>query len=147
VFLPASGHPELPQVTEGKSCLEVSVVFTSAAETVAALKRAAALASRLDARITLLVMQIVPYPLALERPPVPSDFNEKRLEAIAKASSVDATVRVYLCRDRMETLSAVLKPGSLVVVGGRRRWWPTAEQKLARRLRRAGHDVILAETE
>jgi hypothetical protein len=101
----------------------------------------------LNARITLLAAQVVPYPLPLESPPVPRDFQESQFAAIMRQSSVEATVRLYLCREPVETLAAVLRPASLVVLGGRRRWWPTAEQKLARRLRRAGHDVILAETE
>jgi hypothetical protein len=66
---------------------------------------------------------------------------------IAIESPVETIVRVFLCRDRLETLSMVLKPHSLVVVGGRGRWWPTAEERLARRLRRAGHEVIFEETE
>ena len=41
-------------------------------------------------------------------------------------SPVETIVRLYLCRDRFETLQAVLRPRSLVVIGGRRRWWPTS---------------------
>jgi hypothetical protein len=127
--------------------LDVAVVFTSADATIAALKKAGALASSLSARILLLVPQIVPYPLPLESPPVLIDFSERRFRMIAIESPVETIVRVFLCRDRLETLSMVLKPHSLVVVGGRRRWWPTSEERLAKRLRRAGHEVILAETE
>jgi hypothetical protein len=54
---------------------------------------------------------------------------------------------MYLCRDSSETLLAVLKPRSLVVIGGRRRWWPTREERLAKKLRGAGHEVIFAELE
>jgi hypothetical protein len=45
----------------------------------------------------------------------------------------------------METLAAVLEPHSLIVLGARKRWWPTQEKRLARKLRRAGHEVILEE--
>jgi hypothetical protein len=44
----------------------------------------------------------------------------------------------------METIRQVLKPDSVVIVGGRKRWWPTREQKLATALRRDGHRVILS---
>jgi hypothetical protein len=54
-------------------------------------------------------------------------------------------VRVYLCRDRAEVVRSVLKPHSLVVIGGNRRWWPTREKRLARQLRRSGHAVVFAE--
>jgi hypothetical protein len=37
--------------------------------------------------------------------------------------------------------------GSIVVIGGRERWWPTRENKLARQLRREGHEVVFKETE
>jgi hypothetical protein len=43
-------------------------------------------------------------------------------------------------------LTAVLDPNSLVVVGGRKRFWPTQEELLAKTLRRQGHEVIFAET-
>jgi len=127
--------------------LELAVVFTSAAATIAALKKAAALADRLGARITLVVPQIVPYPLPIESPPVLLDFSESRCREIAIESPVETTVRIYLCRNRLEMLKSVLMPRSLVVVGGRKRWWPTHEKSLARQLRGAGHEVIFTETE
>ena len=79
--------------------------------------------------------------------PVLLDFSERRFSVIADKSPVETTVRLYLCRDRLETLTKVLSPHSLVVLGGRKRWWPTSEKRLAGKLRRAGHEVILAETE
>ena len=128
--------------------LNIAVIFTSVGATLAALKQAAAMANRLSARITLLVPQIVPYPLPLTTPPVLVDWNERRFHVIADESPVETTVLLYLCRDRLETLSAVLTPRSLVIVGGRkRRWWPTPERRLTQQLRRAGHEVILTQTE
>lgn len=120
---------------------------TSALATIAALRKAAALADRLRARITLVVPQIVPYPLPLERPPVPIDFSERRVQEIAEESPVETTVQVYLCRDRMQTLKSVLRSRLLIVIGGPKRWWPTREKTLARQLRRAGHEVVFIETE
>jgi hypothetical protein len=129
------------------SKLNVAVVFTSAGATIVALKRAGALADNLGARVALLVPQIVPYPLPLESPPVLLDFSERRFAEIAKESPVETIVRIYLCRDRQETVLAKLHPHSIVIVGGRKRWWPTKEKRLARALQRAGHEVILTETE
>ena len=123
------------------------MVFTSVAATLLALKEAAALASSLAARITLLVPQVVPYPLPLESPPVLVEFNERRFRVIASESSVETKVQIYLCRDQLEALTLVLNPSSLVVLGGPKRWWPTSERRLARKLRSAGHEVILKETE
>ena len=147
VLAPAPGFPRPPAIVETESRLNVAVIFTSVQSTLAALKKAGALANRLSGRITLVVPQVVPYPLPLTSPPVLVDWNEKRFRVIAGQSPVETTVQIYLCRDRLETLTAVLSPRSLVVVGGPKRWWPTAEKRLARTLRRAGHEVILTETE
>ncbi len=127
--------------------LNIAVVFTSVETTLAALKEAGSLASRLGARITLLVPQVVPYPLPLETPPVLIDFNEKRFRVIASESPVETSVRIYLCRDQFETLAHVLSPGSLVVLGGRKRWWPTREKSLASKLHKVGHEVVFKEME
>lgn len=147
ILAPSPGYPAQPAIEETEARLNVAVVFTSVDATLAALRKAGTLANRLGGRITLVVPQVVPFPLPLTSPPVLLDWNEKRFRVIASESPVETTVMIYLCRDRVETLTTVLTPRSLVVVGGRKRWWATAEQRLARRLRRAGHEVIFTETE
>jgi hypothetical protein len=127
--------------------LEVSVVFTSIEPTLRALKEAGGLADRLAAGIALVVPQIVPYPLPLTSPPVLLDFTERRFFVMARESHVETRVRIYLCRDRWDALRLALKPHSLVLIGSRKRWWPTAETRLAEKLRRAGHEVVVVETE
>ncbi len=144
LLIPAVARSAPPTATEGAR-LGVIVVFTTVESTVHALRKAGALATRLNAYITLVVPQVVPFPLPLTSPPVLLDFSERRFRVIASESPVQTTVRLYLCRDQMETLATVLEPNSLIVLGARRRWWPTAEDRLARRLRRAGHQVILEE--
>jgi hypothetical protein len=142
---PGRGRSDGAEPVEAESRLNIDVVFTSVDATLAALRKAGDLANRLAARITLLVPQVVPYPLSLEGPPVLLDWNKRRFHVIARERAVETRVRLYLCRDRVRTLCAVLKPHSLVVLGGRKRWWPTWETRLARTLRRAGHEVIFAE--
>jgi len=142
---PEIARPE-PTAAESESSLNVTVVFTSVHATIAALQKAGTLAESLGARVTLVVPQIVPFPLPLTSPPVLLEFQEKRFMEIASESPVDVNVQLYLCRDGMETLKKVLRPHSLVVVGGRKRFWPTLAQRLARKLRKAGHEVILSET-
>ena len=139
---------QLAPAHEAQSRFEIAVVFTSVEATLAALKAAGSLAYRLGGRITIIVPQVVPFPLQLTSPPVLLEWNERRFRVIARESPVETAVRFYLCRDRMETLTKVLNGHSLVVLGGgKRRWWPTPERRLARKLRRAGHQVILTETE
>jgi hypothetical protein len=127
--------------------LNVFVIFTSVDATLQALKRAGNLAHQLHGRIMLVAPQVVPYPLPLTSPPVLLDWNERRLRVIADQSEVETIVRIYLCRDRWQALEHLLRPHSIVVVGGRKRWWPTRESRLARRLHHAGHEVIFAKTE
>jgi len=138
-------EPGTPAPSEAR--LEITVLFTSVEPTVAALRRAGELASQLNGRITLVVPQVVPYPLPLASPPVARDFNERRFRVIAEESRAETTVQVYLCRDRYVTLESVLAERSLVVIGMRRRWWPTAEKRLIERLRKAGHEVVVTGTE
>jgi hypothetical protein len=147
LLTPATGHPAQPTVEQQGQSLNISVVFTSVESTLAALKEAGALAQSLGAHITLLVPQVVPYPLPLESPPVLVDFNEKRFNVIASQSPVKTRVCIYLCRDQLATLKGVLRPGSIVVMGGQKRWWRTREERLARKLRSGGHEVIFKETE
>ena len=147
VLARTAGSPEPASAHQTDAGLRVTVVFTSVDATLAALKKAGVLASSLNAHITLVVPQVVPYPLPLNSPPVLLDFNERRFRVIASQSPVETMVRIYLCRDPFGTLKSILEPHSLVVLGARKRWWPTREKRLSKTLRRDGHEVILAETE
>ncbi len=144
LLVPAARLPEEPAGGEANSELNIAVLFTSIESTLSALRTAATLANRLRARITLMVPQVVPFPLPLTTPPVPLDFTEKRFRVLAEESPVETTVRIYLCRNRAAALSAALRPHSLIVIGDSGRWWPSEEKRIARQLRRAGHEVVLA---
>jgi hypothetical protein len=148
MLVPAAGPPVEPKPEQVERPLNISVVFTSVESTLAALKEAGTLASSLRARIRMLVPQVVPHPLPLEKPQVPVEFSEKRFRVIAGHSPVETSVHICLCRDRFHALKCVLGPGSIVVLGGRRRlWWPTRDEALARKLKRAGFEVIFKQTE
>jgi hypothetical protein len=128
--------------------LPIAVVFTTVPATLAALKEAASRADKLNARITLVVPQVVPFPAPLEVPPVLREFNEHRFRVMARDACVDMDVRICLCRDRVEELRLLLPAGSIVVLGGRSdRFWPGKDARLARNLRRAGYEVIFREME
>src|SRR5258705_13831858 len=142
ILVPAIGQPSRPPVEEVGQRLNIAVVFTSVDSTLAALKEAGNLANSLGARITLVVPQIVPYPLPLESPPVLVEFNENRFRVMATKSPVETSVHIYLCRDRLQTLTSVLKPGSIVVLGGGKGWGPTKDESLGRPPRRAGFEGI-----
>ncbi len=145
--MPAIGHPTPSLGEDACQGLNIAVVFTSVESTLAALKEAGNLANRLGARIMLVVPQVVPYPLPLDRPPVQVEFSERRFRVMAREGPVNTRVQIYLCRDRLAALKSALKPGSIVVLGGAKKLWPTKNEILARQLRRAGHEVIFKETE
>jgi hypothetical protein len=119
----------------------VTVVFTAAEGTPAALRVASGLAQNLGARIRLIVTEVVPFCFPLDKPPVSVDFLERRPLALVSESEIDESdmdepdieesdidaeevnIEIYLCRDRREYLRLSLKPRSLVVIAGRGRWW------------------------
>lgn len=133
----------ISQEAQSGSTLEIVVIFTGVLDTLKALKTAAELAHNLSGQIRLLVLQVVPYTLPLERPSVSRGFDKQRFRTIAHQGAIDTHVEVCLCRDPEDALRA-LPPESLVVIGTHRCLWPKPEKALARKLQRKGHHVILA---
>ena len=127
--------------------LEVNVIYTTVPGTVAALKTADELGVDLGARVFFLVPQSVPLSFPLTSPPVSVSFTEERFRSMATVcqEATEVHVRVLLCRDKLQVLLRVLKPQSVVVVGGRKRWWLTPEENLARILKSHGHRVIFVD--
>jgi hypothetical protein len=139
----AAGH--LRAGKQDEQGLEVLVVFTDAPGTLAALQKADQLAQNLEAHIGLLVPLEVPYALPLTNPPVPVEFLEGQIRDLAGTVGLEVAAHIYLCRDKRRTLASLLKPHSVIVVGGKKRWWPTSAQKLAGALGKDGHHVIFAQ--
>jgi len=131
--------------SETSDCsLEVIVLHTTTAGTLKALRTAAGFAEGLAARIRLLVLQVVPYPLSLNAPDVPVTFTRRRFRTIAADANIETHIDIRFGRDQAQMLAGSIKPRSVVVLGGRRRWWPTAESRLAKRLERQGHQVMFS---
>jgi hypothetical protein len=145
LLVPLAPPPEAPADGSGERRFEISVVFTSLEATAESMRIASGLAKGLNAHISLIATQVVPYPLPLDHPQVSREFCERGLRELANESPVDTTVSLYLCRDRLATLGTVLKRDAIVIIGGRRKWWPTREKRLAGEIRRSGHEVIFAE--
>jgi hypothetical protein len=127
--------------------LKVNVLFTNPEATRSAVKTAVQLAGSLGARIRIIVPQVVPFPLQLAEPTIAPEFTAQRARAIMEECSLDAEIEVCLCREALDAALSVLKPNSLLLVGGHRRFWPTAETRIASQLRRRGHQVLFIDQE
>ena len=129
--------------------LEVNLIFTNQQATVCALETVESLARDLGACIRLRAAIVVPFPLAFDESPVSIPFLERSLlDLISRLErdGFEATAHLYFCRDRDKALLQVLAPNALVVIGGKRRWWPTDASLLARTLRSKGHRVIFVDS-
>jgi len=129
--------------------LAVNVIFTDVQSTAAALKFSQSFARELGARISLRAAIAVPFQLPLDRPQISVAFLQESMRKLVSQLEKDTfepTLHLYLCRDRVRALSQVLRPNSVVVIAGRRRWWPTAETRMARALRTEGHRVVFVDS-
>jgi len=127
--------------------LSVTVIFTTPAATLAAMRAAERLASDLESRIALLAIEVVPFQLPCNQPLVPVGFRRTSLKELvmeAGVSQASVTIQICLGRDRRQCLRRLLPEHSLVVLGGGRHWW-SRERKLARWLGRLGHLVAFVE--
>jgi hypothetical protein len=131
------------QVINPKFRSPVFVIFTSPDQTLKALEKADQVARLLRTRIEILALQSVPYTLPLDESSVPFEFLVRHLEEMAGQFPEPTKISAYLCRDPMETLKKVLNRYGPVVIGIRKRWWPTCDERLARKLCHAGYHVIL----
>ena len=127
--------------------LPVYVIFTSIACTLKALEKASQLANPLRGRIEIIAVKSVPFTLPLDEPPVPFKFVVRRLEEMTSRFPESIRISSYLCREPLEALKRILNRNCPVVMGVRKWWFPAREERLARKLRRAGYNFILVETE
>ena len=138
--VPLSGAQGLATSDE----LEINVVFTKMRAALKAVPIARRLAKLLGVRVRLLVPHIVPFPAPLDEPLVSAAFLAREFRAKVGDDVVETRIDIRLCRDRWQMLQGVLAPGSVIVLTGPGRWWPSAERRLARRLEAEGHNVIFS---
>jgi hypothetical protein len=122
--------------------LSVVVPYTTDELTKTALSKAAELATSLEAKITLLDVHIVPFPLSLTEPDVCWEHLNRGLQAVAAASPVPVEVKLVFARDK-DLIERYMPSDSIGVIATEKHWWRTAEEKLARTLSAAGHSVAL----
>jgi|SRR5438270_4319074 len=123
--------------------LEVVVPYTEWAVTDALLKRAAALTAGLSVRLMLVAVHTVPYPATFGCPTATHAHLVEQLVDLASRCTLAVDAQVVLARSREEGFRHVLKPESTVLVGSRKHFWRTAEERLAKALVADGHKVAL----
>jgi hypothetical protein len=128
----------------GSGKFEINVLFTDPEATALSLQYARTLATGLNADIRLRAAVVVPWRLPLERPHVSVGFTERVLLGLIghrDRNTSEITAHLYLCRNRVETFLRVLSANSVVMIGERKRPWPSRNEYLARVLQSRGHRV------
>jgi hypothetical protein len=134
------GEPAFPNVPRPR---DLTVVFTDAWGTRAALAHADELARGLGVDINLVATEVVPFPLQLDDPPVASRFVERNLAELASGCESAVRVRLYLCRNPERVFRQVLPPGAIVMIGAPTLWRRWREMHLVRVLKHLGHPVLV----
>ena len=121
---------------------QVYVLFTSPEETLVAVRVAKRLASAVGGGVTVIHFRSIGFGAPLEHPAGLSPAETDAFRARLAAEDCDAGVRVWLCRDARQAIRSVIDERSLVVIGGRRRWWPTPSNRWRRMLEEDGYPVV-----
>jgi hypothetical protein len=142
--------PSAQEPGSGKQAcaLSINVVYTGLQPTISALRASDSLARDLSATVHIRAMIAVPHQLAMEFAFTSVQFLKRLLsDLIERVGSrcCEYVLHIYVCRSRIETLLRVLRASSLVVIGGRRRLWPTAESRLCKAAKSAGHSVAFVD--
>jgi hypothetical protein len=122
--------------------VDIVVPYTTPRLTRLALREAQELALKLPSRIRVLRMLAIPFPLDLRYPPFSLDILREQTRQVARGIAA-AEMVLFLTRDPEGSLVKTLRPGSIVVLASKRRWWRTAQERLQRMCERHGHQVAL----
>lgn len=128
--------------------LDLIVPFTTPELTRAALDAANRMGTGLNATLRLVKVQVVPFPLDLNQPPVYIDFLKNQMAQFQSDLPVAGEIR--LAREFEAGLLTTLGRESVVILATPKRppflavsWMRTRNERLAAMLRRAGHKVVL----
>ena len=127
--------------------LELVVPFTEPDLARALLRKAVALTAGLQARICLVAVHAVPFPADFRCSASTHTFLVDRLTELAAECTLPVDPLVVLARSQEEGFRYAIRPGSTVLVGSRRHFWRTNEERLARMLVLDGHKVALLHIE
>ncbi len=135
---------QVPSKTLSKVA-DISVIYTTADETLSALRAADELARPLKRPVRLIDFRVVQVGAPVEAPTGRSPIETNGLLDRVRAQGLDLQVEVYVCRDVRCAITHVFMDHSLIVLGGRHHWWPTRTERLRQILERRGHFVLLVD--
>ena len=137
-----------PLYLGGMATRPLHVIATSCAGTLTALETARHIAVERRTPVVLLVPRVVSFTRSLDQPDEDPVAIAESYRTIVDQSGIAANVRVCFCREPHDVFGRLLIDDADVVVGGPRgRWWPSPEERLARRLTAEGHHVTFADVE
>lgn len=125
--------------------LDLVVPVTTPELTRAAVNAANRMAGGLNARLRLVKVQVVPFPLDPDQSPVYIDFLKEQLAQFH--SELPVTGEIRLAREFEAGLVGTLGRDSVVILATKKRPWKTRTERLAAALRSAGYKVILIDEE
>ena len=133
--------------TSGADVLEIVVPYTEWSVTREVLQRAAALAPGLNVSIQLIAVHTNPYPAPAGCPALVHAHLVQQLVDLAGLCPLPVVPQVVLARYWDEGFRYAMKPHSTILIGSRRHFWRTYEERLAQALAREGHQVALLHIE
>jgi hypothetical protein len=129
---------------DGPNTEVVTVLFTGLASTLRALAVARGLGRALGARVMVIAVKTARLAADGSQAASAQDDEAAALQLQLRAAG-DVRFRVFAAPSADDALRVALAPASLVVVGGRRRWWPTATSRLCGALEALGHFVLFVD--
>ena len=120
----------------------VHVVATTLSGTRAAMRAATALAKEVESRVHVIAARQVSSDSSSDQQSAAARAFAQEIMQWPETRSSRADVLPCLCK-RLSDVAQLLTPQSVVVIGGRSRWWwASREQRLADTLTAEGHRVL-----
>jgi len=135
--------PGVLEVPGATGEIEIVVPYTEWEVTAKVLQRAVVLTAGLNARISLIAVHAVPYPAPFGCPAAVHAHLVEQLVDLASQCTLPVSAQVVLARGLAEGFNHGMAPESTVLLGSRRRFYRTYEERLARMLASRGHRVSL----
>ena len=123
----------------------VSVVYTAVEDTLEAARVGAELARAMGVPLRVVHFRTVPRQVPVDRVDGVSPIETPWFLGRLRNEGIVARMRVYLCRDAAATVGYAFRSNSIVVIGGRRSWWPTRAERWRDALEGAGHFVVFVD--